>query len=89
MTFYEWRTQLRIYHALLLLADGHDTTRTADACGCANPSSFISAFTDIRSCHQARLGMPWMLCSRWRARKARVHWACWAFYERANDVITT
>ena len=47
MTFYEWRTQLRIYHALVLLADGHDTTRTAYACGWANPSSFIAAFTNI------------------------------------------
>jgi AraC-like DNA-binding protein len=47
MTFYEWRTQLRIYHALVLLADGHDTTQTAYACGWANPSSFIAAFTDI------------------------------------------
>lgn len=47
MTFYEWRTQLRIYHALVLLAEGRDTTRTAYACGWANPSSFIAAFTDI------------------------------------------
>ncbi|MFD1537435.1 AraC family transcriptional regulator [Nonomuraea guangzhouensis] len=47
MTFYEWRTQLRIYHALVLLADGHDTTRVAHACGWANPSSFISAFTNL------------------------------------------
>jgi AraC-like DNA-binding protein len=47
MTFYEWRTQLRIYHALVLLADGVDTTRTAYACGWSNPSSFIAAFTDI------------------------------------------
>jgi transcriptional regulator GlxA family with amidase domain len=47
MTFYEWRTQLRIYHALVLLADGHDTTQTAYACGWANPSSFITAFTNI------------------------------------------
>ena len=47
MTFYEWRTQLRVYHALVLLAEGHDTTRTASACGWANPSSFIAAFTDI------------------------------------------
>ncbi|MEV5575283.1 helix-turn-helix transcriptional regulator [Spirillospora sp. NPDC052269] len=47
MTFYEWRTQLRVYHALVLLADGHDTTRTAHACGWANPSGFIAAFTDI------------------------------------------
>jgi AraC-like DNA-binding protein len=47
MTFYEWRTQLRIYHALVLLADGHDTTHVAHACGWANPSSFIAAFTAI------------------------------------------
>jgi AraC-like DNA-binding protein len=47
MTFYEWRTQLRVYHALVLLADGHDVTHVANACGWANPSSFIAAFTDI------------------------------------------
>jgi AraC-like DNA-binding protein len=62
MTFYEWRTQLRIYHALVLLADGHDATYVAHACGWANPSSFISAFTNIigttpgryRTSHQHR-----------------------------------
>jgi AraC-like DNA-binding protein len=47
MTFYEWRTQLRIYHALVLLADGHDATQTAYACGWANPSGFIAAFTNV------------------------------------------
>ncbi|MGW5728433.1 AraC family transcriptional regulator [Nocardia beijingensis] len=47
MTFYEWRTQLRIYHALVLLADGHETTYVAHACGWANPSSFIAAFTEL------------------------------------------
>ena len=47
MTFYEWRTQLRLYHALVLLADGHDITHTAHACGWANPSSFITAFTQV------------------------------------------
>jgi AraC-like DNA-binding protein len=47
MTFYEWRTQLRIYRALVLLADGHDITHTAHACGWANPSGFITAFTNI------------------------------------------
>jgi AraC-like DNA-binding protein len=47
MTFYEWRTQLRVYHALVLLADGHDTAHVAHACGWANPSSFIAAFTAI------------------------------------------
>ena len=47
MTFYEWRTQLRIYHALVLLADGHDTSHVAHACGWANPSSFIAAFAGV------------------------------------------
>lgn len=47
MTFYEWRTQVRIYRALVLLAEGHDITHTAYACGWANPSSFISAFTAV------------------------------------------
>ncbi|WP_230207890.1 helix-turn-helix domain-containing protein [Microlunatus sp. Gsoil 973] len=47
MTFYEWRTQLRIYRALVLLADGYDVTHTAYACGWANPSSFIAAFTAV------------------------------------------
>jgi AraC-like DNA-binding protein len=47
MTFYQWRTQLRVYHALVLLADGHDTTHVAHACGWANPSSFIAAFASI------------------------------------------
>jgi len=47
MTFYQWRTQLRIYHALVLLADGHDATHVAHACGWANPSSFIAAFTSL------------------------------------------
>lgn len=62
MTFYEWRTQLRIYHALVLLAEGHDTTRVAHACGWANPSSFIAAFASLigttpgryRTSHQHR-----------------------------------
>ena len=39
--------QLHICHALVLLAEGHDTTRVARACGWANPSSFIAAFTAI------------------------------------------
>ncbi len=47
MTFYEWRTQLRIQHALILLAEDHDTTNVAHACGWANPSGFIAAFTAI------------------------------------------
>jgi AraC-like DNA-binding protein len=40
-------SQLRIYQALVLLADVHDTTRVARACGWANPSGFIAAFTEV------------------------------------------
>jgi AraC-like DNA-binding protein len=47
LTFYEWRTQLRIYRALVLLADDHDVNYVAHACGWSNPSSFIAAFTRI------------------------------------------
>ena len=47
MTFYEWRTQLRVCHALVLLAEGHDTTRVSHACGWSNPSHFIAAFTAL------------------------------------------
>jgi transcriptional regulator GlxA family with amidase domain len=47
MTFYEWRTQLRVSHALVLLAEGHDTTHVSHACGWANPSHFIAAFTAV------------------------------------------
>ncbi|GAA3811403.1 helix-turn-helix transcriptional regulator [Nocardioides panacisoli] len=47
MSFYEWRTQLRIYHALVLLAEGRDVNQTAHACGWSNPSSFIAAFTRL------------------------------------------
>jgi AraC-like DNA-binding protein len=47
LTFYQWRTQLRVCHALVLLAEGHDTTHVAQACGWANPSHFIAAFTKL------------------------------------------
>ncbi|MFG1811210.1 AraC family transcriptional regulator [Streptomyces sp. NPDC049040] len=47
MTFYQWRTQIRLFHALVLLADGHDITYVAHSCGWANPSGFIAAFTDL------------------------------------------
>ncbi|WP_431903034.1 AraC family transcriptional regulator [Amycolatopsis thermoflava] len=47
MTFYQWRTQLRVYHALVLLAEGHDATHVAHACGWSNPSSFIEAFAAV------------------------------------------
>ncbi|WP_240490935.1 helix-turn-helix domain-containing protein [Amycolatopsis vancoresmycina] len=47
MTFHAWRTQVRIHHALVLLAEGHDTAYVARACGWANPSHFIAAFAAV------------------------------------------
>jgi AraC-like DNA-binding protein len=58
MTFYEWRTQLRVFHALVLLADGHDTTHVAHACGWANPSHFIAAFAKLIGTTPGRYRQP-------------------------------
>ena len=44
MTFPQWRTQLRLHHALLLLADGTAVTTVAHRCGWASASAFIDAF---------------------------------------------
>jgi AraC-like DNA-binding protein/quercetin dioxygenase-like cupin family protein len=45
MSFHGWRTQLRIHHSLVLLAEGTSVTDTAIGCGWSNPSSFIDAFS--------------------------------------------
>ena len=47
MSFPQWRTQLRIHRALLLLADGVPVIDTAVACGWANPSAFIDIFATL------------------------------------------
>jgi len=44
MSFPQWRTQFRLQHALVLLADRTPVTTTALACGWSNPSAFIEAF---------------------------------------------
>jgi len=44
MTFPQWRTQFRLQHALVLLADQTPVTTTALACGWSNPSAFIETF---------------------------------------------
>lgn len=44
MTFPQWRTQLRLQHALALLARGEAVTAVAVACGFATPSAFIESF---------------------------------------------
>lgn len=44
MSFPQWRTQLRLHHALKLLATGASVTEVATACGYSGPSAFIHAF---------------------------------------------
>jgi AraC-like DNA-binding protein len=47
MSFHQWRTLLRIQRALLELGEGTSVTDTAIRLGWANPSSFITAFTEL------------------------------------------
>ena len=46
MTFPQWRAQLRLQHAILLLAAGRTVTGAAAASGYTNTSAFIAAFRD-------------------------------------------
>ncbi|MFD7908304.1 AraC family transcriptional regulator [Kitasatospora sp. NPDC059747] len=44
MTFPRWRTHLRLYHALTLLAEDTPVTTVAHLCGWSSASAFIDAF---------------------------------------------
>ncbi|MET9270158.1 helix-turn-helix transcriptional regulator [Kribbella sp. NPDC003557] len=44
MSFPQWRTQLRLHEALVLLADGESVTRVAHRTGWASTSAFIDTF---------------------------------------------
>jgi AraC-like DNA-binding protein len=44
MTFPQWRTQSRLYHALRMLADDIPVTTVAHRCGWASASAFIDVF---------------------------------------------
>ncbi|MET8625087.1 helix-turn-helix transcriptional regulator [Kitasatospora sp. NPDC004669] len=44
MTFPQWRTQLRLHHALVLLAEDVPVTAVAHRCGWASASAFIDVF---------------------------------------------
>jgi AraC-like DNA-binding protein len=47
MSFHQWRSLLRVQHALVLLAGDQAVTDTAVQLGWANPTSFIEAFTAV------------------------------------------
>jgi AraC-like DNA-binding protein len=44
MTFPQWRTRLRLYHALTLLAEGRSVTQVAHRCGWSSTSAFIDVY---------------------------------------------
>ncbi|MDX2600783.1 helix-turn-helix transcriptional regulator [Streptomyces caniscabiei] len=44
MTFPQWRTQLRLHRALILLAEQTPVTEVAHRCGWSSPSAFIDVF---------------------------------------------
>ncbi|WP_158852149.1 AraC family transcriptional regulator [Saccharothrix deserti] len=44
VTFTQWRTQLRLYRALVLLAENTPVTTVAHACGWSSASTFIDVF---------------------------------------------
>jgi AraC-like DNA-binding protein len=44
MTFPQWRTQLRLHHALVLLAERKPVTMVAYQCGWSSASAFIEVF---------------------------------------------
>lgn len=44
MTFGSWRTQARLHHALVLLAQGMPVANVASEVGYASPSAFVSSF---------------------------------------------
>ncbi|MEU0075287.1 helix-turn-helix transcriptional regulator [Streptomyces sp. NPDC006332] len=44
MTFPQWRTQSRLYHALRMLADDTPVTAVAHRCGWSSASAFIDVF---------------------------------------------
>lgn len=50
MTFPQWRTQLRLYHALRMPADDVPVTSVAHRCGWSSASAFIDVFRRAFGC---------------------------------------
>lgn len=50
MTFPQWRTQLRLYHALRMLAEDVPVTTVAHRCGWSSTSAFIDVFHRAFGC---------------------------------------
>ncbi|GJF07409.1 AraC family transcriptional regulator [Pseudonocardia sp. D17] len=44
MTYPQWRTRVRVFHAMIRLAEGATVTETAHLCGWATTSAFVDTF---------------------------------------------
>ena len=44
MTYSQWRTNVRVFRAMIRLAEGATVTETAQRCGWATTSAFIDTF---------------------------------------------
>lgn len=62
LTFEEWRSRLRLLHAIRLLAEGKKSGDVAYSCGYLSPSAFVAAFrrlagvTPGQFCKQKQVG---------------------------------
>ena len=45
MTYPQWRTGVRVFHAMVLLAEGASVVETGRQCGWATTSAFIDTFS--------------------------------------------
>ncbi|MFD0252112.1 MULTISPECIES: helix-turn-helix transcriptional regulator [Streptomyces] len=45
MTYPQWRTTVRVFHAMIKLAEGATVTEAGQDCGWATTSAFVNAFT--------------------------------------------
>lgn len=61
MTFPQWRTQLRLYQALVLLAEDTPVTTVAHRCGWSSASAFIDVFRRAYGHTPAYTGLATML----------------------------
>ena len=50
MSYPQWRTNLRVFWAMIALAEGFTVTQTAHRCGWATPSAFVDTFTRVMGC---------------------------------------
>ena len=47
LTYHQWRTQIRLHHALILLAEDVAVTAVAHRCGWSSASTFIDVFRRV------------------------------------------